>query len=309
MKRLIVLLTTTLLLTACGSNQEKNTPTQIETTPTQVVGIGKVVPQGGVIQLAAPSSGIVREVYRKAGEQVQEGELILSLYSSEEELAVREADSRVRSQELAVESARILMEQQRFLFTEQERQLKDAKELLVVGATTGENVRTLQNEFDRGAEQMKKLENDFRLQQSQLNELKIQRATKAENLQKKEFRAPTAGTLLDLTPNVGESVSQYQQYAKVAPDKPLMVMAEIDELFAHELKVGQTCKIYIHSNSEVAATGEIVRISPDLKKKSLFSESGTDLQDRRIREIEVSLIEVKKPLFIESKVECSVHLN
>ena len=307
MKRLIVLLTTTLLLTACGSNQEKNTPTQIETTPTQVVGIGKVVPQGGVIQLAAPSSGIVREVYRKAGEQVQEGELILSLYSSEEELAVREADSRVRSQELAVESARILMEQQRFLFTEQERQLKDAKELLVVGATTGENVRTLQNEFDRGAEQMKKLENDFRLQQSQLNELKIQRATKAENLQKKEFRAPTAGTLLDLTPNVGGSANHQhmQDCSRQAADGD----GEIDEAVCTRIEGRTNCKIYIHSNSEVAATGEIVRISPDLKKKSLFSESGTDLQDRRIREIEVSLIEVKKPLFIESKVECSVHLN
>lgn len=309
MNRLIVLLTATLLLTSCNSKQEKTTPTQTETTPAQIVGIGKVVPQGGVIQLAASASGIVKEVHRKAGEQIQEGELILSLYNSDEELAVREADSRVRSQELAVESAKILMEQQKYLFEEQERQLKDAKELLAAGATTGENVRSLLNEYNRGAEQMKKLENDYRLQQSQLNELKIQRATKVENLQKKEFRAPSNGTLLDLTPNVGEAVSQYQQYAKVSPDKPLVVMAEIDELFAHMLQEKQPCSIYIHGNTGVAAIGEIVRISPDLKKKSLFSESGTDLEDRRIREIEVSLTEVYQPLFIELKVECSVQLN
>lgn len=309
MKQQIVLLTAILLLAACGSKQEKSTPSQTELTPPQIVGIGKVVPQGGVIELAAPASGIVKEVHRRAGESVKEGELILTLYSSDEELAVREADTRLKSQELAVQSAKIMLEQQRVLHTEQERLLKDARELLGVGATTGENVRTLQNEFDRGAEQMKKLENDYRMQQSQLNELKIQRASRAGDLQKKVFRAPTDGVLLDLAPHVGEAVSQYQQYGRISPDTPLVVMVEIDELFAHKLQLGQPCQINLQGNAEVAATGKIVRISPDLKKKSLFSDSGTDLEDRRIREIEVSLTEIKKPLFIESKVECSVQLN
>lgn len=309
MKRQIVLLTAMLLLAACGSKQEKTTPSQTGLIPTQIVGIGKVVPQGGVIELAAPASGIVKEVHRRAGENVKEGELILMLYSGDEELAVRETDTRLKSQELAVQSAKIMLEQQRVLHTEQERLLKDARELLGVGATTGENVRTLQNEFDRGAEQMKKLENDYRMQQSQLNELKVQRASRAGDLQKKVFRAPTDGVLLDLVPHVGEAVSQYQQYGRISPDKPLVVMVEIDELFAHRLQLGQPCQINLHGDAEVAATGKIARISPDLKKKSLFSDSGTDLEDRRIREIEVFLTEIKQPLFIESKVECSVQLN
>lgn len=309
MKQLIVLLTATLLLAACSSKQEKTTPTQTELTPPQIVGIGKVVPQGGVIELAATASGIVKEVYRKAGERIVESELILSLSSSDEELAVREAESRLKSQELAVESAKIMLEQQRVVHTEQERLLKDARELLEVGASTGENVRTLQSDFDRGTEQMKKMENDYQLQLSQLNELKIQRASRSNDLEKKAFRAPCDGVLLDLTPRVGEAVSQYQQYGRISPNKPLVVMVEIDELFAHKLQVGQPCRINLHGNTEVAATGEIVRISPDLKKKSLFSDSGTDLEDRRIREIEVSLNEMKQPLFIESKVECSVQLN
>lgn len=309
MKRQIVLLTTILLLAACSNKQEKISPPQTELPPLQIVGIGKVVPQGGVIELAAPASGIVQEVHRKAGESLKKGELILSLCSNDEELAVREADTRVRSQELAVESAMIMLQQQRLLHTEQERLLRDARELLEVGATTGENVRTLQHEFDRGAEQMKKMENDYRLQQSQLNELKIQRASRTGDFQKKAFHAPVNGTLLDLSIRPGEAVSQYQQYGRISPDVPLVVMVEIDELFAHKLQLGQPCRINLHGNADVAATGEIVRISPDLKKKSLFSDRGTDLEDRRIREIEVSLIEVKQPLFIESKVECSVQLN
>jgi hypothetical protein len=54
--------------------------------------------------------------------------------------------------------------------------------------------------------------------------------------------------------------------------------------------------------------GEILSISPDLKKKSLFSDSGQDLQDRRVREIEIS-IGNDANLLIDTKVECTVHLN
>jgi len=56
------------------------------------------------------------------------------------------------------------------------------------------------------------------------------------------------------------------------------------------------------------AQGKILSISPDLKKKSLFSDSGQDLQDRRVREIEIS-IDKDTNLLIDTKVECMIHLN
>ncbi|HLW09202.1 MAG TPA: HlyD family efflux transporter periplasmic adaptor subunit [Fermentimonas sp.] len=309
MKIQIALLITILLLTGCGNKQKNEAPVNTELEPTIIVGIGKVVPQGGIVNLAAPTSGIVKEIYVNSGDSLSSGDLILTLLGKDEELSVNEANSRLKTQELTVQSAKIALEKERIAHEEQKRVLNDAKELLLVGATTGENVRTLQNEYNLGTEQLKGIENEYKLQQSQLNELRVQRDSRANDLNKTEFKAPTDGVLLDLTPRVGEAVNLHQQYGRMSPNRPLVVMVEIDELFADKVKVGQECQINFHGDTEKAATGEIARISPDLKKKSLFSDSGTDLEDRRIREIEVHLNDIFKTLFIESKVECSIQLN
>lgn len=305
----IIIFLSVLFLCACGSRQEKADTQNTTITPSYIVGIGKVLPQGGVVELAAPASGIVKSINVGPSDNVTSGDLILTLYSSDEELAVKEANSRVLSQEMAVESARIMLEQERIANTDKRRQLEDAKELLDAGATTGENVRTLQNELDQKTELLKKLENDCKLQQSQLNELIVQRSSRINDLNKTQFRAPMDGIMLDITPRAGEAVSLHQQYGRLSPNKPLIVLVEIDELYANSLEIGQSCNINLHGDSEVAATGVVTRISPDLKKKSLFSDSGTDLEDRRIREIEVSLNDINKTLFIESKVECRIQLN
>lgn len=309
MKKIIVLFSSILLLHGCGNKQSNENPINTEIYPSIIVGIGKVIPQGGVIELAAPKSGIVKEIYVKTGDSIFSEDLILTLNSSDEELSVREADLRLKTQELNVKSAKIALEQTRIELEEKQRLLNDAKELLGVGATTGENVRTLQNQYNSGTEQLKKVENDYMMQQSQFNELKVQRLSLTSDLSKTEFRAPMDGIILDITPRVGEAVNLHQQYGRISPIKPLVVLVEIDELFADKVALGQHCTIYFHGDPEVAATGEIVRISPDLKKKSLFSDSGTDLEDRRIREIEVILNDINKTIFIESKVECRIELN
>lgn len=309
MKKEIALLQIMLLLLGCGNRQENSASEAKEIKPTHVVGIGKVVPQGGVINLAAPVSGIVKEVHLKQGDNVKKGDLILALNNSEQLLSIEEVDSKIKSQQLTVESAKITVEQERVVYSEQLRLLNDAKELLGVGATTGENVRSLQSNFNQKDEELKKIENEYKLQQSQLNELKVQKTSRVNDLEKTRFTAPIDGILLDITPKVGEAVNLFQEYGRISPNKPLVVMVEIDELFADQLMLGQSCNINLPGNSEVAATGEITQISPDLKKKSLFSDSGTDLEDRRIREIEVTIKEINKTLFIESKVECTVQLN
>lgn len=309
MKQLIGWLSAILLLTACGNGKESTAPAAEPLAVTQVVGIGKVIPQGGVVELAAPASGIVEERFIDAGDKVVAGDLILLLEKSDETLSLQESDAGIASQQLQVESARLSLEQERSALEELQRRHGDARELLTAGAVTGEEVRRLQNDVDQGAERLKIAENDYRLQQSRLREMQTARAARENDLSQRSFRAPAGGTLLALTPRVGEAVTMHQSYGRIAPERPLVVTAEIDELFADRLAVGQHCTIHLPGDSNVAATGRITHVSPDLKRKSLFSDSGSDLEDRRIREIEVSLDKVPRTLFIESKVECRVDLN
>lgn len=309
MKKQILLLPVALLLiTACSKKEQKSEPVP-PSAVTRIVGIGKVTPQGGISDLAAPVSGIVKQLNVQTGDNVKKGDVLLVLDNTDASLALKEADSRLATQKRNIQSAKNTVEQGRVALNEKLRLLNDAHELLAAGATTGENVRELQSDYDQGVLQMKKLQSDLDAKQAQLRELSAQRASSVTELGRTQLTAPMNGTVLDITPRQGEAVTVYQTYARLAPDAPLVVVAEIDELFAGKLALGQACSIVLVGDSIPVAQGEILRISPDLKKKSLFSDSGNDLEDRRVREIEVSLRDIKKPLLIDTKVECTVKLN
>ena len=296
-----------LLVAACTQKKEAE-ETKPVTPVTRVVGIGKVTPRGGVSELAAPASGIVTEVRFSPGDSVKAGDVLLLVDETDEALLVKEADSRIASQRHVVEAARSSLEQEKLASTEKLRLLTDARELLEVGASTGEEVRTLQNEYDLSMERQKKLESDLEMQHALLQEAAVQRASRLTALEKRQFRSPVDGILLDIHPRVGEAVNLHGTYARVSPEGELIVVAEIDELFADRLAVGQRCSILIADS--LFSTDEVVlRVSPDLKRKSLFSDSGNDLEDRRVREIEVSLRNAGTIPLIDTKVECMVTFN
>lgn len=303
------LLVSILIISACNNKKEDSGPTDAPPV-TRIVGIGKVIPQGGVSELASPVSGIVTEIRRKAGDTVKAGNIILVVDETIESLSLKEIDSSIASQRHAVESSKSIFLREKLVLAEKLRRLNDAKELLEVGATTGENVRTLQNEYDLAVEQLKKLESDYKMQQAQLDETTVQRASRLAALERTQFRAPIDGMLLDITPRVGEAVNLYETYARISPEGSLIVQAEIDELFADKLAVGQRCSVRMSTGDSILSSDEeILYISPDLKRKSLFSDSGTDLEDRRIREIEISLRHAGTIPLIDTKVECVVNLN
>ncbi|HOW41387.1 MAG TPA: HlyD family efflux transporter periplasmic adaptor subunit [Bacteroidales bacterium] len=308
MNRTIILLSVALSIAGCSEKKG-----QVAVTAgipiTQVTGIGKVVPQSGISELASPISGIVTDLPLSEGSGLKKGDVILRLDNTEQSLAVQEAESRITTQQKAVESQQWLVEQKKTDIAEKLRKLTDAQELLKSNATSGENVRNLQNSVDIANHEMKKLESDLALQRSQLKEAYVQLAIRKNNLEKTILKTPVDGVILDILPKKGEAVSQFQTYARIAPDSKLIVNAEFDELYAPKLAAGQRCKVYLPGDSIAAAEGSIVHISADLKKKSLFSDSGDDLEDRRIREASILLDSASVELLINTKVECTVQIN
>jgi multidrug resistance efflux pump len=308
MKRVIIFLSVIMSITGCSRQKAQNTETS-KVQVSLVAGIGKIFPESGISEVASPVSGIVTDLPVSEGSRVRKGEIIVLLDNSEQELALREADSKIITQQKAVESQQWLIEQKKADVAEKMRKLNDARELLKSDATTGENVRNLQNDLDMADHEMKKLQSDLAMQQSQLKEAYVQQAIKKNNLGNTALRAPVDGIVIDILPKRGEAVNQYQTYARIAPDTRLVVNAEFDEMFASKLAPGQKCQVRLPGDSVSIADGSIIRLSADLKKKSLFSESGDDQEDRRVREAEILLDTVYNDLLINTKVDCFVQLN
>lgn len=307
MKKLFIGCFLILLLVGCGNKTENRV--SVEVSPVTVaVGIGKIVPQGGVSKLASPVAGIVVEIAVATGDKVKSGDLLLTLDNTDASLALSEINSRLVTQQKSIQSAKLMKEQGLIRLREEERKLNDARELFAAGAVTGESVRNLQNGYDLERQNQERLQNDIVLQESQLREIVSQKNMRSEELSRTSLRAPMDGIVLDVLPKKGEAVDRYETYVILAPDVPLIVQAEIDEMFSNRLALGQSCEIRVAGNPQPVGKGEILSISPDLKKKSLFSDSGQDLQDRRVREIEIS-IDKDTNLLIDTKVECMIHLN
>ncbi|MDO5522521.1 MAG: HlyD family efflux transporter periplasmic adaptor subunit [Bacteroidia bacterium] len=307
MRKLIIGFFSILLIVACGNKKEETAP--VEVKPANVaVGVGKITPQGGVSNLASPVAGIVSEINVTTGTKVKSGDLLLSIDNTDASLALSEINSRLSTQQKSIQSAKLMKEQGSTRMRDLERKLNDARELLAAGAVTGESVRNLQNDYDLEKQHQEKLQNDIALQESQLREIASQKSVRTEDLNRTSLRAPMDGIVLDVLPKKGEAVNRYETYVVLAPDAPLIVQAEIDEMFSNRLALGQLCEIHVAGSDQPVAQGKIIGISPDLKKKSLFSDSGQDFQDRRVREIEVS-INNDANLLIDTKVECVVQLN
>jgi len=308
-KTTVLLLLAFLVTTSCSNKKRETVPAEPQQPIKMVVGLGKIISQGGVSELASPTAGIVTSVRVKKGDHVKKGDILITLNNTSQLLAVNKVEKQIASQRESIQSAQFLIDKEKITVNDKKRVLDDTKELLQVGAATGENVRSLQVEYDASIQQLRKLESDLQIQRSRLGELWTEHASKAEILQLTTLTAPMDGLMLDITPLPGESLNQYQAYAQLAPESPLIVKAEIDELFATQLVVGQECTINLIGETQPLARGKILNISPGLLKKSLFADSGEDMEDRRVREIEVSIKGDQRNLLIDTKVECTIHLN
>ncbi|HCF81452.1 MAG TPA: hypothetical protein DER39_07085, partial [Porphyromonadaceae bacterium] len=88
------------------------------------------------------------------------------------------------------------------------------------------------------------------LQESQLREIVSQKNMRSEELSRTSLRAPMDGIVLDVLPKKGEAVNRYETYMMLAPDAPLIVQAEIDEMFSNRLALGQSCEIRVAGNPQ-----------------------------------------------------------
>ena len=137
-------------------------------------------------------------------------------------------------------------------------------------------------------------------------EIQIQRSELAFNQQ--QFIAPQDGvlTLLDVT--IGETLSPNTVFGELATLSELVIEGEIDELYAHKIKLGQKVSIALVGQNENIGRGTIAFVGAGLQNKSILYETIGEGMDRRVRRFTVKLDDTNSSLFINQKVECKIEL-
>lgn len=312
MKNISIITAIAVLLSSCGEqeNKTKGEPETIDRSAghiKEVVGVGKVEPESKIVNLAATSGGIISQIFKTDGESVAIGEKLVQLEDKIERLKISE----IRSQ-MATQASQIVLEKNNIKDAEaklnnKEKLLLTTQNLVDKGAETKQVYDDLETEVKTLTLSLEKFNINVQVATSKLQEITQQLRTAEAEKEKKLLRAPTAGKVLNMEVTQGSALNQYATYAEFAPQGALIIRSEVDELFSQKLKVDQQVSIRYAGSQEVIARGIITMLSPYLKKKSLFSEKANDQEDRRVREVKIS-IDGNSGLVINSKVECVIKL-
>jgi len=300
----------TAIIVSCG---EKEPPASVEASSTEkpirkVTGVAVIEPQQRITELYTQGSGVIKEIAVGLNATFETGDVLLRLYDDTEQAQLKQAQTKYQSQLRAIKVYMASATLASTKLIQVKADLERGKALLQKNALTKEAFEDL--EFDQLIHQQEhdKAKAELMQQSGLLEELQAEINYYEAVLAQKEVVAPFPGTVMNLNVEVGNAVDRSTSIGQFIPDGPHMAIVEIDELYASLLKVGLQAYVRTQGTTDTLQHGKVVSLSPGLKKKSLFSENATNLEDRRVREAHV-LLQAGGDLLVGSKVECILLLD
>lgn len=298
-----------LLLAGCGGGGEPEGSDDVDVdSVARVSCIGRVEPEGKIADLASEVTGVVRRIVVDAGGRASTGEPIVELSSDVEAAALEQAEAAVKAQAAAIKASAASLAAARARAGNARDDLKRAEALYEADRIARSEYDDSATEYETLAQDVARLDAGLSAQESLLVKYRADRDVAAAQLARRSVRAPADGLVLSLDIAVGSLVSFEAPFGTFAPDGPLTVWAEVDELFAGLLKVGQRAVVRAQGTTEALAAGSVTFVGPHLRKKSIFSDEVGDLEDRRVREIRVALDDGAN-LMLGSRVECMIDVQ
>jgi HlyD family secretion protein len=273
-----------------------------------VMGIAIIEPEQRIANLASESNGIIESVNVKTGQTIQKGQVLLRLNSTLDQAQIEQAKSKIGTQNQAIAAAESNLNVLKNQLDKARRDVARDQELFNGKAITKDALDNTLYNLDNLEKQIANQKVAIQQQKARISEINSDIKYFQTLSGKKEVRAMQSGTLLSVNVHQGEYLTTNQVIAEFAPSGPTIALTEIDELFASKIKIGQKAEIRNQGTDEVIAKGTVILTSPYLRKKSLFSENSSNLEDRRVREVRVQLDDASGVL-LGARVECWIDIK
>jgi HlyD family secretion protein len=212
----------------------------------KAVATGKIVPRREVL-IKPRVSGIIKELFVKAGERVESGALIAEIRIVPDMAALSRAEASVRSAQIALSHASAEFER---ATKADERGLISRREL-----AQAKLERDLKRaELSSGVEQLKVVKDGA--------------ARKGDESTNTKVRATVAGTVLSVPVEVGASVTETNNFnegttiASIADMKDMIFLGHVDEADVGKIKPGMEVNLRIGAVEQKTFKGELEFIAP-----------------------------------------------
>ncbi|XVO88424.1 HlyD family secretion protein [Pseudomonas palleroniana] len=256
----LVLSSALLLLAGCSREDQPATPAA--SAPSYLaVARGRIDVEGGLLKLGFTSDAVVNEIKVKEGEQVKKGQLLATLDSELQQLAVGAA---LTGQQQVQVQAKQLARQLKFA------EQKAKRLTLAAGAGAGD-----QQSADEAHEAVERLRDE-----SETNKVQADIATRKLNaaryeLTRRSLRAPIDAEVVRRLIQPGAAVSAQSGAAFVLlPNQPRILRAELNESFAGVVTPGMRAEVTDDSGTGSAPlSAHVVRISAVLGNSTLEDDA------------------------------------
>lgn len=296
--------------TGCSGRKDKNSAQDsaytIPDSIDMVQAIGRIQPLDGTIDVSAEVDGIIEKVLVRNGDSVKSGDILFIIDPSIRQLDLKVARQKLAQEKANLELASIDIEKSELALKKAQEDYNITQRLVKKGADTRQNLLDQKNDLNTKklalAESLKKKT----ASQENLKELQENVRIAEKNLSKCEVRTLQDAIVLDVSAVAGNTIKAYDKALTLCPDEPIIVEAEVEELFANRVEQGDKVKIHNVGYDRVIATGKVIHLSNFLTKKSLFSGLNNEQQDTQVRKIKILLDDQSHYPLIGSKVTCDI---
>lgn len=246
------------------------------TTPYAAVADGKADVDGGIIQVAARTAGVVRYVYVQEGDAVTKGQVLarqeddaprLAVATSEAALAQAKAQTALTDTQLA--SA--------------EREVNRLKPLMNARFVSSQSV-------DQAGDAVRNATATLQAQRATVGVASTQLDQARYALDQTIIRAPIDGKIVRryANPGVGASTLNVTPMFDLEPAGQRIVRAEVSEGDEPFVRVGGSVVLVPEADQSKSFPGKVMRIAPVFGERKLQSDDPSQRTDDRVVEVVVS---------------------
>ena len=240
-------------------------------SPFAAIASGKIDVEGGVIQVAARTAGIVRDVYVQEGQTVKKGEVLARLEDDQLRLAANQA--RASAEQAKAQIA--LLDIQKSTAVRELKRLEQLKSFASAQAV------------DKQRDQVAQADASIAAQRAAVATAQAQLATTSYQLELTAVRAPSDGRIVRryANPGSGASTLNVSNMFDLEPKAPRIVRAELAESDLPNVTIGQTVQIVPDADPLHPVAGRVIRRAYQFGARKLLSDDPSEKTDERVVEV------------------------
>jgi HlyD family secretion protein len=245
-------------------------------SPYAAISAGKADVEGGVIQVAARTAGVVTSVEVKEGDMVAKGEVLAVLEDGPARLAVANAEASVAQARAQIH----LIEVQK---AAAQREYERLAKLQARNFVAGQAV-------DQAADAVKTADANLGAQLAAVNTAEAALNSARYQLDLTRVRASTDGRIARryANPGVGASTLNVTPMFDLEPKAPHIVRAEIAESDIPNVYIGQPVEMASEADPSKLYVGKVLRRSDEFGGRKLISDDPSEQTDARVVEVVVA---------------------